>query len=648
MKLIKLFIVALLLVTSLTAREQVNVNFSNLSINDFIKLVSKVTNKNILLSNTITGNVDFVSTTPIYKDELLDILISVLESKGFTLVKKGSLYEVVRSIDAAKNSLEFVSDGKDKDGALMVTEVIKIKNESADVVAAKIRYLLSKTAKLSTVKNTNILLITDYPRNIKTIKAVIKSIDKDKNAVAKIVPVEHSDIAVLQKELLDIARTLFNQQVAKEKVQILRDDNINSLIFIGSRKNVDKLIKIMKKLDVTANNSKEVEVYQLKNSDAKSVLESLKTIVAKQVYSDPQMKPSISANEEINSIIVVGKPAVIADIKKIIDTLDKEKFQVYVQARIININKSNSEKIGMQYGFAAGDVSPSGLYAISANFGSDALTSTALNGVLSFLGNIGSASKSGLALGAALDFLQQNGAAKEISNPSILCVNNKTSSIYVGKTISVASGQTTGTAGTTASYKREDVGLTLKIKPRVSSLERVGLEVETILGSVIDPGSATTQPITSKQTVKTEVVLRNGESIIIGGLFKTRKQYSKSKVPLLGDIPLIGEYLFSSNSTDNSTDNLVVVLTPYIISKSEKLSELQRKLGKLVNVQKEYNEVVFNAVKNQAKRKKILKQEPAQDIVTEIEERSHTISDEEDIDEKEEIKDMIFGKSKRR
>ncbi len=608
MKLIKVFVITLLLVTTLSAREQVNVNFSNLSIDDFIKLVSKVTNKNILLSNSINGKVDFISTTPIYKDELLNILISVLESKGYTLVQKGSLFEVVRSIDAAKNSLEFVEGKADKNSPLMVTEIIKVNNENVDVVAAKVRYLLSKTAKLSTVKNSNILLITDYPRNIQTIKKIIKSIDKDKNTITRIVPVKYSDINILQKELRDIAQTMFNQQVIKERVQILKDDNINSLILIGNRKNVDILLKIKDKLDVSANNSNEVRVYQLKNSDAKSVLASLKEIIAKQVYSDPKMKPSISANEEINSVIVIGKPTVIKAIKEIIDTLDKEKFQVYVQARIININKSNSEKIGMQYGFAAGDVSPSGLYAISANFGADTLTSIASQSVLDFLGGIGSASKSGLALGAALDFLQQNGAAKEISNPSILCVNNKTSSIYVGKTISVASGKTTGTAGTTASYKREDVGLTLKIKPRVSSLERVGLEVETILGSVIDPGSATTQPITSKQTVKTEVVLRNGESIIIGGLFKSRKQNSHSKIPLLGDIPLIGEYLFSSNSQDISTDNLVVVLTPYIISKSEKLSALQQKLGKLVNIQKSYENVVFGEIKKRAK--KVQKKEP--------------------------------------
>jgi general secretion pathway protein D len=128
-----------------------------------------------------------------------------------------------------------------------------------------------------------------------------------------------------------------------------------------------------------------------------------------------------------------------------------------------------------------------------------------------------------------------------------LCVNNKESSIYVGKTISVSSGTTTG-ASTSTSFKREDVGLTLKIKPRVSSTDKVTLDIEAVLENIIDDGknNQTGQPITSKQEVKTQAILRNGESIIIGGLVKNFKKDSKTKVPLLGDIPFIGKCIYAS------------------------------------------------------------------------------------------------------
>ena len=603
MRLIKTLLLIIVLTTSLIAKEQVNVNFSNLQISDFIKLVSKITHTNILLNNKVNGTVNFVSTTPIYDDELMGILISVLNSKGFTLIKKGSIYEVIRSTEAARSNVAVAKKGRSVQGAFMVTQAIKIRWQNVDIVAAKIRYLLSRTAKLITMKESNTLLITDYPQNIETIKKVIQNININAQAIVKVIMVKHTDAKNLQRKLSTISKTLFNQKIVYEKVQILLDDDINGLIVVGLKKNVKTIEDLVAKLDIKANNSKNVKVFELKNSDAKSVLTSLNAIVAKQVYPDPSMKPNISASEEINSIIVVGKPIMIKAIKQIIDMLDKEKYQVYVKARIINISKTNSEKIGVKYGFASGDVSPSGLYAMSANFGDNSLTSTASHGILNFLGQIGSATKSGLALGATLDFLQTNGAAKEVSNPSILCVNNKESSIYVGKTISVQSGSTTA-SGTTTSYKREDVGLTLKIKPRVSSDNKVGLKVETILGSVLDKGSATTQPVTSKQTVKTEVILNSGESIVIGGLFKKRQIFSKSKVPLLGDIPLVGNYLFSSNSKDVSKDSLIVVLTPYVINKKERLSDLQEKLGKLNILQTMYDKAIFKEIEKKAKTKK--------------------------------------------
>ena len=610
MKLIKLLLLSSLFVISLSAREQVNVNFSNLEIRDFIQLISKITHKNILINNKINGTVNFVSTTPIYDDELIGILISVLESKGYTLMQDGSLYEIVRSTEAAKHNAKVVKSGKKIYGSMMVTQAMRVAGENVDIVAAKIRYLISKTAKLMTMKESNTLLITDYPKNIETIKRVIKKIATNNRAIVKIVYVKNTEAKKLQLRLADISKSIFNQKIASEVTKIILDDNINGIIIVGQKKNVEVLVKLAKKLDVESKVNKRVQIFELKNSDAKSVLASLNAIVAKQVFANPAMKPNISQSEEINAIIIVGEPIVIKGLKKIIDELDKEKYQVYVQVRIVNINKTNSESIGVQYGFAAGNVSPSGIYAMSANFGSSALTGAASKSILKYLGDIGSATKTGLALGATLNFLQTNGASRDISNPSILCVNNKESSIYVGKTISIASGQTAVAGSTTSSFKREDVGLTLKITPRVSSKDKVTLNVVTELGNIVDSGLdaggvAIRQPITSKETVQTEVILRNAESIIIGGLYQKSEKNSVSKVPLLGDIPWIGEYLFSSNTKEITKGSLVVLITPYIMDKSEKLSKLQKHLGDLTVMQEEYDKEVFKVLEEKKKKLKV-------------------------------------------
>jgi len=604
MRLIRIVLAVSVLVFSLYAREQVNVSFSNLAIGDFIKLISKITNKNILINNKINGTVNFISTTPVYNDELMDILISVLESKGYTLIQHGSIYEIVRSSEAVKHNIRVAKQGKKLNGSLMTTQAIKIKGENVDVIASKVRHLVSRTAKLVTMKESNTILLSDYPKNIETIKKIIKQIDTNNSSVVKIIYIKNTEAKKLQARLLDISKTIFNTKIVCEQVKIIVDDNINGIIVIGGQKNVKKIEGLVKKLDIESNINKTVKIFPLKNSDSKAVLATLSEIVSKQKFSDPDLKPNVTASEEINSIIVVGDQLIIKGLKFIIDELDKEKYQVYVQARIIEINKNNSENLGVQYGFAGGDVSASGIYAMSANFGSDDLTKATSKAVTDALGNIGSTTMSAFALGATVDFLQENGAAKSISNPSILCVNNKESSIYVGKTISISTGSVTSSTssvpGVTNSYKREDVGLTLKIKPRVSSNDKVTLDVEAILENVLDDGSknATGQPVTSKQEVKTQAILRHGESIIIGGLVKSYSRDSTSKVPLLGDIPFIGEYLFSSTSHINEQDNLVVILTPYVIDKSDELSELQKRLGMLAKLQKDYNLKAFENLKN--------------------------------------------------
>ena len=193
MRLISSIILILFLTISVYAREKVNINFSNLAINDFVKLVAKVTGKNILINYKINGSIDLVSSSAIYDDELMSILVSVLESKGYTVVNNGSYYMIVRSNEAAKHANKVVKKGRTVRSNLMVTQTIKIKNENVDIVAAKIRYLISRTAKLMTMKESNTLIITDYPKNIETIKKVIKEIDDNSKFIVDVVHIQNTE-----------------------------------------------------------------------------------------------------------------------------------------------------------------------------------------------------------------------------------------------------------------------------------------------------------------------------------------------------------------------------------------------------------------------------------------------------------------------
>lgn len=599
MKFIKqLLLSTLLLASTLSGREEVNIKFDNLQIEKFIKLVAKLNNTNILVTNKISGTVDMVTSAPIYDDELMEILISVLESKGFTLIKNGSFYEVVRSTEAAKHNVPVVRSGYIARGHTMVTQAIEVKGENVDIVAAKVRYLISKTAKLMTMKESNTLLITDYPANIQTIKRIIQDIDTKNAKVIKITPIEHADLKGLHTQLTSIVKSIFNEKVSSQSVQILLNTDLNALIVIGNQAQVDKISSIIATLDNERNLNEVVQIIPLRNSDAKSVLATLTEIVTKQTYADPTLKPNVSASEEINAVIIVGNPSILKGLKKIIDTLDKEKYQVYVQARIVEINKEDAEQIGIKYSLAGITSTASGLLAFSGNFGG---SNSLIENALAIVGS--DAINGGMAIGASLDFLQTNGASKTISSPSILCVNNQESSIYVGKTLSFATGSNTaGTLGTTTSYKREDIGLTLKIKPRVSSNDKVTLDAEAILENVLSV-DVNGQPVTTKQSVLTQAILRHGESIIIGGLVKNYTTDTVTKVPILGSIPLLG-WFFTHKDSKDQQDNLIVILTPYIIDKSEKLSALQQQLGELSRLQTEYNKEVFKKIEQKAKQQK--------------------------------------------
>ncbi len=599
MRFIKLLWVGLLITTCvLMAREQVDINFSKLQITDFVKLIGKISDKNILIHHKINGTVDLLTSAPIYDDEVMGILISVLNSKGFTLIENGSLYEVVRSSEATKHNLKVVKPGRKATGSMMVTQAVTIKGENVDVITAKVRYLISKTAKLMTLPGTNTLLITDYPSNIETIKHVISDLLQDHKMAMKVVQIKHAEVKEFHAQIDEISKNYFDQKIENEKVTVLLNANINSLVLIGRQKNINELLIMIQSLDKEQDLNEVVQIFNLKNSDAKNVKTSLDEIISTQTFSDPSLKPNISLSEEINSIIVVGDPNVVRSMIKIIEELDREKYQVYVQARIVEINNRTSEDIGFRYGMEGGMATTSALYTFSGNFGGSSLplSDQFSSKLINTIGNVDQY----LILGATLDFLQSKGASKTISNPSILCVNNKESSIYVGKTLSIATGSINATTGsTTNSFKRDDIGPSLKIKPRVSSKDKVTLAAETILENVIGVDD-NNQPITTKQTVTTESILRHGESIVIGGLVKTYTQEIETKVPLLGDIPILG-WFFTYTNEEEQQDNLLVLLTPYVIDKSEKLSVLQQQLGELGRLQQEYNKEVFPLVEKKAK-----------------------------------------------
>ncbi len=566
-----------------TTRERVNLKLDNIKIEDFITMVGKVVNKNILLSQPIPGTVNFISTSPIYKDELMDILIAVLEKKGFTIVQSGSFYTVERSNTAVKNNLPIGT----KEKSLMKTEFIQVTSENVDILAAKVRQFLSEGGKLLTMKETNTMIVSDYPANIGIIQKVVDKIEAqyEENAQVAFVALENAKASRVQPQLLKIGQTLINQKVDSNKVDIIADDASNSIIILASQENIDRLKPMVSKLDAKDTGADQrLTILPLENSEAKNVVTSLQTLLDKKKYVNEANKPTVSVYEELNAIVVSAVESDIEDIKGMIKILDIEKPQVFVKARIIEISKSMGDQIGMRYGLAGGALTSSGLLSFAANLGGSSV-------VLPAGLNLDTSAKfdQGIVLGATIDFLAGNGAAHSLSEPTLLCVNNQESTIYVGQTQSIVTSTVQGNQSTDLArntVSREDIGLTLKIKPRLSSGNKVTLVANAKLEDVI-PGSTPGYVNTSKREVSTTAIVQNGESVIIGGLISDKDRESNTGIPLLKDIPYLGA-LFGYTETSKEEINLVIILTPYIVRNNEDLPRVRKLMQQLDEVQRDY------------------------------------------------------------
>jgi general secretion pathway protein D len=536
------------------------------------------------MTQKINGKVDFISNKAVSKDDILNILIYVLEAKGYTLIDNNGILRVVRINDAAKYNMPVINNSK-LNTYQMVTEIFTVKNENVDYVSSKIRHLISKSAKLVTDKDSNSIVLTDFVANINTVKKVINIISKDSKKFIQIVKLHNLKAPDILAELKNIAKTIYNEKILKEKVEILLNKDSNSIMFVGKKNNVKYLEKYLKDIDKSGSLiAKTVDVIYLKNAESKNVVKMLSGIVANKKYKNPNDKPYVSSDDESNSIILMGQKEELSYFKNLIKKLDIDRQQVYVQARIIEVSENKTRDVGIKYGLQGFTNGSGGL----ATFTSDLNGGTAVDlTTLSSYGYDTTTMQNGLSLGMSINLLNQNGAADIVSEPSLLCINNKQSSIYVGETRSIKTGTTTTTGGVLNDvYKREDIGLTLKVKPRISNGNKVLLEIATKLEDVAQT-TTNGQPNTSKKDIETTAIVNNGESIILGGYIKAKHEETIDKVPFFGDIPLLGS-LFRNNKQVDDKINLVIIITPYIIPKSKDLTYVRNQLAQLKLLEDKY------------------------------------------------------------
>jgi len=378
--------------------------------------------------------------------------------------------------------------------------------------------------------------------------------------------------SVNKNDLLDILTIVLEQNNYK----LIKYNNILKVIKVDKIKR-KKNKKIPKEYIVIT------KVVHLQNAKASNIQKVLSPIINKKPKKNKKQKLYISSDDESNSIILLGPIKYVNEIQKLVLELDNYRAQIYVTAKIIEISEIKTNDIGVKYGLNGGITGSNGLFTFASALGGEAIPIDT-SGIGLAIPSI----TSGVALGASINLLNIDGALDIVSQPSLLCINNKESSIYIGQTKSLKIDSSLNTTGTITdqSFQREDIGLKLVITPRISNKNKVLLEVET---TIEDVRNTTTngQPDTSKKQIQTTAIVNTGESVIIGGLTKSSRETMQDNVAGLSNIPFIGD-LFKNEKDIKDKVNLIIIITPYIIPESKDLTYIRKQLTQLKIIEDKY------------------------------------------------------------
>ncbi len=587
------------------------IDFEDVDINLFIKYISELTGKNFIIDKAVRGNVTIVSPTKISVDEAYKVFESVLEVQGFTTVPAGPITKIVPSADARSKS---VATGFRKDtGEItdqIVTQLIPLKYADPEELKKLFTPLVSKNSVVISYPATNLLIVTDVLSNINRLLQIIKEIDVEENVSEIAVITLYNATATEVAQTLDTIfegsttrrsatttrtrRRAASSQAQPEEiggpalgeVKIIADERTNSLIIIASAYDTEKVRSLVAILDKEIpRGSGNINVYYLQHANAEELTAVLTALprTAPDKPAEAGKAPVISkevqivADKATNSLVITADKADFAVLEDVITKLDIPRRMVYLEALIMEVNAEKDFEVGVEWvgafeqsffgddqgvvfgGYRSSDQS------VLPSFEDPSLPKGFSMGMISeFIEINGQLFPS---LTAILNAYKDDSDVHIISTPQILTTDNEEAEISVGENVPyITSKQENTTGNDFSNYEYKDVGVTLKITPQINQQDIVKLQVyvEVIKLKNEAVALATNTPTTFKRTAQTTVIVQDKNTLVLGGIIGDDIQDRVNKIPILGDIPLLG-YLFKTQSQTVDRVNLYIFLTPRII-----------------------------------------------------------------------------------
>lgn len=578
-------VLALLLFVSgyAAAEKSMTLNLKDADINTVISTVSEMTGKNFIVDPRVKGRVTVISAKPMAADEIYQVFLSVLNVQGFSTVPGKSVIKIVPAVNAKQEAIPLKGGRGDES----VTRVIPVQNVAAAQLVPVIRPLLPQEAHMAAYAPTNMLIVSSTAANVEKVVQLIESIDLANESDFELIPLQHASAAEIERILNSMqqagAANRPGGQGGVSDVRVTADNRTNSVILSGDKAGRLNMKRIIERLDSPlehSGNTHVVYLHYIKAKDIAAVLNGVgKSITESQGGGEAgKGAPSrtvldIQPEEGTNSLVINAPPDVFRELQAVIRRLDVRRAQVMVKAVIAEVSTDTASELGIQWAYdGTSQEGPVGLIDFNNTVSSTAAAIEAgeppsLNGMTLGVGNVLS---NGVQFGALIRALGGNANNNILSTPTLVTMDNEEAEITVGQNVPFVTGTytSTGTGSTPGNpfqtIQREDVGLTLKIKPQINEGDAVRMDISQEVSSLSSSSAGASDLITNKRAVKTTVMVDDGQVLVLGGLIDDKLTESEQKVPLLGDIPLLG-WLFRYQSTQKVKRDLMVFLHPRIL-----------------------------------------------------------------------------------
>ena len=589
--------VVLALAATAAAAQQPTItpNYKEADLRQIIEAVSAITGRNFIVDPRVRAQVTLLSSQPMSPDAFYAAFLSILEVHGYVAVPAGDLVKILPDANARQvpglESAAGAPGGADE----IVTQVITVRNVGAAQLVPILRPLIPQYGHLAAHQASNMLIISDRAANVSRMLRIIQRIDTGADADIEVIPLEHASAGDVVRVVTALQQAASGGDTGKP-LGLVADDRTNSVLISGDTNARLRLRALISHLDTPLEDGGNTQVIYLRYADAEDLATRLRDQVTaartvaggdgaaagQQARGAGRDDAVIWADPGTNALVITAPAEVMRSLRMVIDKLDIRRAQVMVEAFIAEVSYNRAAELGVTWAVdGSNDNNIIGLTKLGsggivnlagAALSGDAAVGQALanlpQGIILGGGRIDS--ESGTNWAVLLRALLSDSDTNVLSNTSIVTMDNEEAEIKIGQEVPFLTGQFTNTGAAQGSInpfqtvERKDVGLTLKVTPKINEGDAVVMNVSIETSNIAGVAGGAVDLITNQRTINQRVLIEDGELLVLGGLVSDDLVQSEQRVPLLGSIPILGQ-LFRSQSATTEKRTLMVFLRPVIL-----------------------------------------------------------------------------------